>query len=180
PLGETRLTLLPDGRQLRFGGAMVLVGLVAVVLHLLLRQGVAAALADLEVAALERFDTPAGRALFALVATPLLPWVVAGLAVAPLALRLLRLPALAGGARPGTAPTPGLFAFLIGAVIAAELVRRAIIGPLARLPVIGDTTAPEYVAWYVSTLVLLTLVTARVGALLMRRHRAAAIGMAGT
>lgn len=182
--------LVPTNRAFRFALAFIPIGLVTSLLHVALRHGVAALLAwrledPQEAIALYPLVSP----LMLLLDTSAIQWLVAGLAVAPLALRLLSLPALTAQARtpPSAKPTLALIWLVLIAValgtflqVALEnAVVRGLEAVLGAIPGVNTAAAPiiisekvgGLVGSYVLTFVTTLLIASGVAALLWRRHR---------
>jgi hypothetical protein len=176
PLADSLPPVVPDRRAVHFALAFLPIGIATSLLHIIvLRYGVPALLAPLPA---DETQWPAGlltvvRPVLALLGAPTLQWLVAGLALAPLALRLLHLPAVAGTA-PSARPTLGLAGMLLAAIVLGNLIEYA---PTTLLPGAGPAAAPVIahavilLGWYAGTFVMTLLIASSVAALLWRRSR---------
>jgi hypothetical protein len=159
--------LLPSRSAVRFALLALPVGLAAVLLHLGIRTGMAEVLMRLMLDGSIAEPGPLLRFATEFLADPGLQIVLAGLILAPLAVRVLPLPALALPVRTG--PDLRLAGMLATALAVALVLARGAGGVLAQLPVLGETFLPSYIAWYVGVFTLLTLAAAAIAALLHRR-----------
>jgi hypothetical protein len=189
-LADSMPPLVPANRAVRFALAFIPIGLVTSLLHVALRHGVAALLAwRLEDPQEDLAPSPLVSLLMLLLDTSAIQWLVAGLAVAPLALRVLSLPALTaqGRAPPSARPTLGLIWLLLIAVALGTLLQvvlenavlRGLEAALGAIPGVNTTAAPIIVSEkvgglagsYILTFVTTLLIASGVAALLWRRHR---------
>ncbi len=191
-LDDSLPPLLPVRRTLRLAVALIPIGLLTSLLHLALKHGETAALNWLVE---DIGDDPEAYSRLAAIWAPITPflnappmqWILAGLAVPPLALRLLRLPALTNGGRapPSTRPTPGFVALLMAAVVLATFLDIVVKAVLSRGIEEGPKVVPgieSTVAWrvsehvidlagaYVLTFVMTLLIACGVATLLWRRR----------
>jgi len=121
-------------------------------------------------------DTPGAfsqaliRSIGLVVTSPALSLVAIGLAVAPVAVRLLDLPRIRDehGQPPSTAPSLDLFGALLFAVLLDVFLGLVVEGVLGGLPLLGETVLPNLLAWYVANFTALTLVGSAVATMLVR------------
>ncbi|MPZ31045.1 MAG: hypothetical protein GEV13_08620 [Rhodospirillales bacterium] len=186
-LADSLPPFIPGKRAFRFALALFPIGLAASLLHLALRHGKGVAL-DWFATDPPQWAVGLSSLFFMLLNAPTLQWLVAGLAVAPLALRLLSLPALTdrGRAPPSSRPTLGLVGLLLAAVVLENLLEGGLAAVLMRgleaglgaIPGISGTAVAiilsgevsVLVGWYVGTFVMTLMIATSVAVLLWRRR----------
>lgn len=193
-LADSLPQLVPSAGAIRFALAFLVIGIGTSLLHLALRHGLTGQATWTWVA-----DDPLSpTALWLqLLFAPAIQWLVAGLAIAPLALRLLKLPALSHGDRPPKPwpPTIGLLGMLLAVACIFNLVvavLQAILMPAVEatapdggaggnraLSVIGESIV-VLVTGYAGTFIQTLLIAASVAALLWRRRGSSANGAPGS
>jgi len=182
-LADSLPRLMPSAGAIRFALAFLVIGIGTSLLHLALRYGFTGQPGWIWVA--DDGPSPVPLWLQFLLA-PAIQWLVAGLALAPLAVRLLKLPASSASGRPPKPwpPTVGLLGMLLAAALVFNLVVAALEailmpaieaiapdrgarGTLA-LSIIGERIV-ALVTSCVGTFVQALLIAASVAAMLWRR-----------
>lgn len=167
PLG--RAALLPSISALKFAAIVVPLGLAAVLLHLGIRSGNAELTMYLFADSAVSEPHPLWRFVTMLVIDPDLQMVLAGLVLAPIAVRVLHLQELTTAVR--TTPDLRLAGMLVVALAVAQVLSRGVSGMLEQVPGLEETIVPFYAGWYVGVVTMLSLTAAAIAALLVRRAR---------
>lgn len=193
-LADSLPRLMPSAGAVRFALAFLVIGIGTSLLHLALRYGFTGQPGWIWVA--DGGPSPAPLWLQFLLA-PAIQWLIAGLALAPLALRLLKLPALSDGDRlpKPWPPTVGLLGMLLAAALVFNLVGAVLetilmpaveaiapdggAGGNRALSITGEWIIALVTA-YAGTFIQTLLIAASVAALLWRRRGSSASGAPGS
>jgi len=173
---ESLPPLQPPSRVLIFTLTMLPIGLVGSLFSQAVRFGFGNAL----VMFADRVPDPEEMGAFSralirgvglVVTSPALALVVIGLAVAPVAVRLLDLPRIRDEhcQPPSSVPSLDLVGAVLFAVLVDVVLRLVVEGILSEFPLLGETMLPTLLAWYVANFAALTLVGSAVATMLVRR-----------
>jgi hypothetical protein len=180
PLADSLPPLRPPPRVVYFALAMLPLGFVGGLLSWALRWGLSNALvalldrqsdADLELPGSFSRELIVGSDL--VISSSIFPLAVVGLAIAPVAVRLLELPRIrdADGHRISTVPSPSFFGAWVLAVLLNVLLDLLLQRSLAQLPLLGESALPALLSWYVANFTALTLIGSAIAIMLARRAR---------